>query len=51
MSEGIRIRFERLYRSVHGDKHDLRRTYMGYRDAVVDRAFFFWLEGREGAAS
>lgn len=51
MSEGIRIRFELLYRSVHGDRHDLRRTYMGYRDAVVDRAFFFWLEGREGAAS
>jgi hypothetical protein len=49
MSEGIRIRFERLYRSVHGDKHDMSRTYLGYEDAAVDRAFFFWLEGREGA--
>lgn len=49
MTEAIRIRFERLYRSVHGDKHDLRRAYLGYRDESVDRAFFFWLAGREGA--
>lgn len=38
MSEGIRIRFERLYRSVHGDKHDMRRTYLGYRNETVVEA-------------
>ncbi|WP_312836661.1 hypothetical protein [Pantoea sp.] len=47
MSESLRTRFERLYRSVHGDKHDMTRSHLGYREEVVDRAFFFWLEGRE----
>ncbi|MCZ4057818.1 hypothetical protein O3W44_00165 [Pantoea sp. LMR881] len=50
MSESIRSRFERLYRSIHGNKFSLVRTHLGYQDAVVDRAFFFWLEGRESAA-
>lgn len=47
MTEMNRIRFERLYRSVHGNKHDMTRSYLGYQSEVVDRAFFFWLEGRE----
>ncbi|WP_190316356.1 hypothetical protein [Pantoea sp. M_5] len=50
MTEMNRIRFERLYRSIHGDKHNLTRSHLGYQDAVVDRAFFFWLEGSESAA-
>lgn len=50
MSESTRIRFERLYRSIHGDKHDMTRSYLGYQDDAVDRAFFFWLEGMESAA-
>ncbi|WP_418156830.1 hypothetical protein RA290_05695 [Pantoea agglomerans] len=50
MTEMNCIRFERLYRSVHGDKHNLTRSHLGYQDAIVDRAFFFWLEGRESAA-
>lgn len=50
MSELTRIRFERLYRSVHGNKHDMTRSHLGYQSEVVDRAFFFWLEGRESAA-
>ncbi|MDJ0087683.1 hypothetical protein [Pantoea allii] len=50
MNEMNRILFERLYRSVHGDKHELTRSHLGYQDATVDRAFFFWLEGMESAA-
>ncbi|MEN4566096.1 hypothetical protein [Pantoea agglomerans] len=44
MTEMNRVRFERLYRSVHGDKHNLIRSHLGYQDATVDRALFFWLE-------
>lgn len=47
MTEMNRIRFERLYHSVHGDKHSMTRSHLGYQDETVDRAFFFWLEGRE----
>lgn len=50
MNESARIRFERFYRSVHGDKHNLTRSHLGYQDAIVDRAFFFWLEGLESAS-
>ncbi|MDN4131891.1 hypothetical protein [Pantoea ananatis] len=50
MNELTRSRFELLYRSVHGDKHNLTRSHLGYQDAMVDRAFFFWLEGMESAA-
>lgn len=50
MTEMNRMRLERLYRSVHDDKHSLTRSHLGYQDAIVDRAFFFWLEGRESAA-
>lgn len=49
MSESIRSSFERFYHSVHGDKHSVTRSHLGYRDEVVDRAFFCWLAGREGA--
>lgn len=49
MSERIRRSFERFYQSVHGNKHSMSRSHLGYQDEVVDRAFFFWLAGREGA--
>ncbi|WP_312839310.1 hypothetical protein [Pantoea piersonii] len=49
MSERTRNSFERFYRSVHGDKHSMARSHLGYQDDSVDRAFFFWLAGREGA--
>ena len=49
MRESIRSSFERFYHSVHGDKHSMTRSHLGYQDEVVDRAFFFWLAGREGA--
>ena len=49
MSESIRSSFERFYHSVHGDKYIMTRSHLGYQDETVDRAFFFWLAGREGA--
>ena len=49
MSDSIRNCFERFYRSVHGDRHSMTRSHLGYQDEVVDRAFFFWLAEREGA--
>ena len=51
MSESTRIRFERFYRSVYGNKHEMTRSHLGYREEIVDRAFFFWLAGREGVAA
>ena len=51
MSDAQRSRFERLYRSMHGDRHDMTRTYLGYASEVVNRAFFFWQSGLESRAS
>jgi len=48
--DALRIRFERLYRSVHGNKHSMSRTYLGYADPSVDSAYFFWKSGIETGA-
>ena len=51
MSDAQRSRFERLYRSMHGDRHDMTRTYLGYASEIVNRAFFFWQSGLESGAA
>lgn len=47
MSDQRRSQFERLYRSIHGEKHNLTRSYLGYENPQVNSAFFFWSLGLE----